>query len=644
MRIRCFPAVRSPQSAALLLLLLCARVGWAEPVTVRAQLSESTVYLGDSVQLELRMNGLRNPDPPDIRLPDIDATSEGGQSFSNSSISMVNGRTSVVEEFGYSARYRLRPRVAGVLKIPPIAVRHAGQTYYSQPVTLVVKQPADQDQLLVEVYTDKPSYVLGERIRLTLDLSLRKLTVDDKELEVDPFFRERPPHLQIPWFESLGDWKTVDLATFVQPFLGQQRPGFFINNYIDQRGFFRDQMLTFTLPRHSTRRQRPSGTFNYFTYRLQKEFRPIRSGTQTIPSVLVKAALPTLIDARGRAQRTENFVASSQPITVQVQPVPSAGRPASFSGAVGRFQIDVAATPTVLKVGDPLTVTVTVRSAGDSLLETVRPLRLQDQAALAQDFKIYTDAPTVETGEDSKTFTYTLRPRHPNVHALPPIELAYYDPDTGRFQVRHSKPVPLRVEGASPLEASEVIVTSEVRPTSTLGRQLAEGLLANYTGAEVLVPQQAQIRITPVIGGLVVLPPVAYVLLLLSRQLVRRRRQDPGRQRSRKAVRTALAALRSLKNQQQASEADICEGVHRTLTGYISDKLDLTGAGLTVGDVTRYLDNRGLEQDLIDQAEALLQRCDGVRYTPGTLAVMQLTELITDTESLVQRLEASARL
>jgi hypothetical protein len=615
-------------------------MAWAVPVKVQAELSESTIYLGESVRLELRISGLRDPEPPVISHPDIDISSEGGQSFSNSSISMINGHTSRVEDFGYVARYRLRPRTTGTLRIPAITVTHDGQTYSSRPLTLVVQALAEQDNLLVQVYTDKPSYVLGERITLTLDISLRKLTTQGKDLDVDPFFRESPPHLQIPWFESLGDWKTAALDTFVQPFLDAQRPGFSINDYYDQRSFFRSERLTFALPRHSTSHTRATGTLAYFTYRLQKVFQPIHPGVQTIPPVLVKATLPTEIDARGRALQTKKVIASSQPLTVEVHPIPSAGQPTSFSGAVGRFHLAVVATPTTLKVGDPLTLTVNIRRQGDSLLETVHPLRLQDQPGLARDFKIDPDPSSVQSTDDDKTFTYTLRPRHAEVRAVPPIDMAYYDPEAGDFQVIHSRAVPLQVERVSTLDPAEVIVTSDASSKSRLGQQLAEGLLANYTGAEVLVPQWATLRMTPILGGLLIFPPVAYIIVLLGRQWWRRRQHYVGRQRRRRAARTALAALHALQRRQDRREASICEDVYRTLISYISDKMALTYAGLTVDDVTQHLQQQGVEQDLINHVEALFHLCDSARYAPGTLAVAQLTELIEEADAVVRRLEA----
>ena len=642
----CNPTMKRGCTSALLLgMLLLPQTGWGALVTVRARLQESTIYLGDSVQLELRIQGLREPEISDLQHPDIDVTREGGQSFNNSSITIINGRTTRVKKSGYVARYRLRPRIAGTLHIAPIAVSHAGKTYHSQPLTLLVRQPSQQDRLLVTVYPDKPSYVLGERITLTLDLALRKLTINGKDLDIDPFFPERPPRLEIPWFTGFEDWKTDDLQTFVQPYIGKDRAGFSINDILDQRSFFGRDLLTFTLPRQSTSRTRPTGTFNYFTYRLQKVFRPLRAGQYTIPPVLVKATLPIDIDARRRVRRTDKIVASSAPLTVRVRAVPRAGQPASFSGGIGRLRLTTAATPAVLKVGDPLSLTISVHRQDDSLLETVRPLDLQHQTILAEDFKIHNDPPEIHTTENSKSFTYTLRPRHAGVRALPAIDMAYYDPDTGRYQVVQSRAIPLRVEGTPTLQASDVVVTASPVPVkSRLGTQLAAGLLANYTGPEVLAPQQAQLRITPWMGGLLGFPPLAYVCTLLGHRWVRQRRRDPGRQRSRHASRVALTALRHLKADQEGPDVSICAGVHRALAGYISDKLRLSGAGLTMDDVIHHLQTRGLEPDLLDQIEALLHRCDNARYAPGTLAVAQLTGLLEEAERLIQQLEAGAQL
>ena len=48
-------------------------------------------------------------------------------------------------------------------------------------------------------------------------------------------------------------------------------------------------------------------------------------------------------------------------ISVEVKPLPEAGRPANFSGAVGQFAIRSEADPVQARGGDPVTLRVEVR-------------------------------------------------------------------------------------------------------------------------------------------------------------------------------------------------------------------------------------------------------------------------------------------
>jgi hypothetical protein len=348
------------------------------------------------------------------------------------------------------------------------------------------------------------------------------------------------------------------------------------------------------------------------------------------------------VDAQGRALRTEKFVSSSAPLTIDIRPVPNADQPASFSGAIGRFQLEVDANPKILRVGDPLSVTLTVR--GEGLLETVRPPALEQQGPLAQDFKVQADPPAVKTDSDAKTFTYTLRPRHTGIREVPPLEMAYFDPDTQRFQVVRSAPVPLRVDAASTLALTEVVDAAGESVKSVLGQELTEGILANYTGEDLLVPQHFHMHLGLHTALLLALPPAAYGAALLWRWRRRRRQQHPDYQRTRRAGQRALTALRTLKTQQIQGDPALYDGVHQALTGYLGDKLRLVGAGLTVDDVTRHLQARQLDPALIEQVTSLLHLCDSARYAPGSLAVAQLTGLLEEAEALVQRLERSGRL
>jgi hypothetical protein len=186
-----------------------------------------------------------------------------------------------------------------------------------------------------------------------------------------------------------------------------------------------------------------------------------------------------------------------------------------------------------------------------------------------------------------------------------------------------------------------VVVTTASKPHSQLGRQLADGLLANYTGPEVLVPQQHRLQFTPILGAFLLVPPLAYVLACLGQYWQRKRRENPERQRSKRAARTALASLETLSRQASADTGVLYAGVQQALTGYIRDKLDLNSAGLTGDDVTHHLRAQGVDDDLVHQAGDLFHLCDNARYAPGGLAVTQRTHLLDDAKALVQQLEAT---
>jgi hypothetical protein len=58
-------------------------------------------------------------------------------------------------------------------------------------------------------------------------------------------------------------------------------------------------------------------------------------------------------------------VSVSSPVALlQILPLPEAGRPSTFSGAVGNFSIEVTAKPETVSVGDPLTITTVITGTG----------------------------------------------------------------------------------------------------------------------------------------------------------------------------------------------------------------------------------------------------------------------------------------
>ncbi len=149
--------------------------------------------------------------------------------------------------------------------------------------------------------------------------------------------------------------------------------------------------------------------------------------------------------------------ATSQQIPVKVIPLPTEGQPANFSGAVGSFTLTANASPTDgLKVGDPISIDLTVSGAGnfDALVEP----RLSEPA----DWKTYPTRrfnaegqidpvlqPTVE-----RTVNYATVIVPQKAHAMvPPFEINYFDPAQKKYVTLQTPPIPLKIEAPAPVAA-----------------------------------------------------------------------------------------------------------------------------------------------------------------------------------------------
>ena len=128
----------------------------------------------------------------------------------------------------------------------------------------------------------------------------------------------------------------------------------------------------------------------------------------------------------GRKGVYKTFVTRSHPAVLTALALPEEGRPAGFSGWVGRFQVDASASPTEVSIGDPITLTLSV--SGSEYLDNVELPPLAKDPQLEKDFKIPEEMAAGVTRGDVKQFTQTLRPKSADVKAIPPIRFPTLTP------------------------------------------------------------------------------------------------------------------------------------------------------------------------------------------------------------------------
>jgi len=133
----------------------------------------------------------------------------------------------------------------------------------------------------------------------------------------------------------------------------------------------------------------------------------------------------------GVEPRTVSLV--SEPVSLTVLPLPAAGRPDAFSGAVGSFTLNVVARPDSASVGDPLTITAVIVGPG-TLSSAACP------SLAGAGFRSYPVRASQTNGQ--LRCEQVLVPDRPG--PVPPVVWSYFDPQHRAYRTLTAS-VPIRV-------------------------------------------------------------------------------------------------------------------------------------------------------------------------------------------------------
>lgn len=597
----------------ILLFLLLALSGVsqaaAQPVAATASVSSNEAFVGQPIQLYVQVQGTDAPAQPDLSgISDFTVKYLGTQPQTKQQIRIENGRRTQSVERSAVLIYELTPKRAGVLTVPALLLEHEGKQVRTPVLRVTAKQPHETDEVRLRIRLSQDECYVGEAIHATWTL----------------YFRANLQNLRMTLPLLLDPAFTVpDYTPEIDPAKRQQ----YRRMALDGREIIalQDQ-------------GRLDGK-DYTTLTFDKVLIPRVAGERLLPASTV------VVDIVVGERRTNNFFnpvqVNTRPVAVPsnspkltVKELPTEGRPANFAGHVGRYQLAAAAIPTSVSVGDPIELTLSL--SGPEFLDPVTSPNLEQQADLARDFRISPAEPG-EVLDGCKIFKRTLRAVHPDIAAIPAIELPYFDSARGSYEVARSAPIPLEVRANKVVTAQDAEGTT---PTVAADRKLktrAQGLAANYEDASVLRKQQAGLQAwlaSPLwLGGLAGLP-VAYLFLAAAVGAYRRRHSDPAALRARRAGPVCLRTLSRIHTATDAHE--------RTLTAirnYFGAKFGLAAGALTYGDLAPRLEQAKMPTALCDELRQLFEHCEADRYSGAT--TISPGELIPRAIDTIRRIDKS---
>ena len=562
-----------------------------QEISVEAVTTAREVYVGQPFPFNIRVKGSDSPRAPDLSvLRDFRVETLGGRQNNSVSITIINRQRNRVVRRGYTFSYRLTPTRAGKLLIPSLPVTVGRSVLRTKARTITAVPPTETADFKFRVKLAKNRCYVNEPVKLTATWYIAKdarkyhayLPVADMDgltfRLIEPARNANTRYLRI----SLGKGKRA---------LAAQGRGVLGNKTFKTITFAAD-----LIPKQGGVLRIPAATITFegvVNYRLVKTF-------------------------FGRVEKRpvyKTFVIPSNPLTLNVLPLPAAGRPAGFTGLVGRYSLTVEAEPTQVNVGDPITLTIRISGPSANLDELELPL-LSRQAALARDFKIPVERAHGEVAGREKVFTQTIRATHADIKQIPALELPYFDPESRAYRVARSEPIPLDVRATRVTTAAD----AEGRELPVLGRtvleELAEGIAHNYETLDALAPQRygpGAWLSSPGWLALLILPPLGYFTALITTVVMQRRAADPAGRAAKLAYRVFARELKKLPADAEQVQAAVLGALRR----YLGSKLRMASGTVTFVDVASPLNACGVPADTLAALQQLFEQCEAGRYAAG---------------------------
>ncbi len=142
--------------------------------------------------------------------------------------------------------------------------------------------------------------------------------------------------------------------------------------------------------------------------------------------------------------RSERFNLYTEPTQIEVLPLPEEGKPASFTGAIGDFGMQVYADAESTTQGEPIMLSVKITGRGnfDRINGPEMP-KSSDWRSYSPESHMEPDASDPLRG--IKRFDYVFIPQTSGALMLPEVKFSYFDPETKEYVELKAPPIQVEV-------------------------------------------------------------------------------------------------------------------------------------------------------------------------------------------------------
>jgi len=459
----------------LLASLVWTSVAFAE-VQVRSLVDRNELAVGENFALEVQISSEESVDVGAPSLPTIPGVEMINTSTHNESRSSVVATGQGIDFKTVRTtvhRYEFRAQTEGKIQIDPIRVQADGKTLQTQPIQLNVLA-AGSAPTQAQRRQQRPRSRSGSQGRM------------------DDVFRQMEEQFDNALRRHFGGGGAAQGSRpranapggFSTPPKGSNH-AFFILAEVDKTEAYKGEQIVATWYLYTQGTVRDIDTLKYPTLKgfwkediqisthlnFQNEvvngipynrallasyaLFPIEEGKAKIDSYKAKA---TILRGFGFSRGSTQTKASDM-IPIFVKPLPVEGRPADYTGAVGKFQMKADVSEKSVVENQPFSVKLRFDGRGNAKLIELPALNLPQELEL---YDKSNESQFFKNGQSFKEFTILMIPRKSGEVTIPSFKSSFFDPETQAYVELATEPIVLNVlKGAKALSMGEERIESE---------------------------------------------------------------------------------------------------------------------------------------------------------------------------------------
>ena len=562
-----------------IILLFLSFQAMIAQVQFEAKVSKQTLGLNERLRIDFTMND----DGDNFTPPNFEGFKIVAGPSQQVSQSWINGRSS----FNKTYSYFLLPMQKGTLVIRQASIEIRGQIYKTSPikinVTAAVEQPRDPNDTQV-----------------TADQSLHLVAEISK---TNPYLNEPITVVYKIYFSyniGITNWRELDKPKY-NDFWSQNID---IKQLVAEEGRYNGEKYRFVTLRKTVLYPQKSGKLVIEPLSLDVDVQLPSNRRNIFGQVL-------LVEDHKRV--------SAGAKTINVKALPEAGKPADFSGAVGRFAFKVTPSKTNIKSGESLDLDVSVSGTGNlKLFNLPKPIV---PTALEMYDPVHSEQVSTPlsgmTGRISDK--YAIIPQYKGKYPIKPMTFTYFDLGSQSYKTVTSPEIMINVLEGPNAGDNSVAATSDTKKAAVLSSAQFKFIKLK---TDLISMKQSDFYGSTLFYLLTLLPFLCIPIIVIFKK---KKEAIDGDIAGNKIKLSNKLAKKYLSEAQKeiGNKEPFYIALEKAMHNFLKAKINIETSEMSKEKISEILLERKANPESISAFINLTENCEFARYAPSTSTAIQ---------------------